>query len=114
MPELSADKTDLVSLRFYIANLAASQTAVALSPPGEATDTDLPEIPVPWAGSIVGISAVVESARTGGICTVLPTINGSNPSGCNAVIDDDPTQYQTSKYRRGQFSEGLAASKRFH
>lgn len=107
MTELSADKSNVIRLPFYIADAAASQTAVALSPPGEATATDVAEQPIPWKGSIVGLSVAVEAARTAGTLTLQPTINGT-AHGDGVIIDDDPTQYNTVTYARGtyQFTAG--------
>jgi len=102
MPELLADKSNVIPFVFHRADCGASLTDQALEAAGEATAADLPEIPCPWAGSIVGVSVAVEAARTAGTLTVEPTIDGSD-SGIDVVIDDDPTQYNTAKYRRGQY-----------
>lgn len=100
--ELAANKSNVVPFYFYVANAAASQTDQAMSAAGEATAADLPEVPCPWAGSIVGVSVVVEAARTGGSLTIEPTVNGT-AAGCSVTIDDDPTQYNTATYRRGLY-----------
>jgi len=99
--EMRSDKSNIVSFRFYLADLAASQSGVVLSPPGEATATDLGQHPIPWPGSIVGIGVSCEAARTGGTATFAPTINGTAIS-TTAVINATDTQYATNTARRGQ------------
>ena len=75
---------------FYQDNVAASQSAVALAVVGPASGIDYE---MPWAGSIVGISAQVASAeaRTAGTLTVDATINGT-VTGLQAVLDGTNTQ----------------------
>jgi hypothetical protein len=74
---------------FSQADVTASQSAVALAI--HAGDAALTEIPVPRAGSVTGISARTEGARTGGTCTVDVTKNGT-ATGLQAVIDATNTQ----------------------
>lgn len=102
MVELAANKSNVIAIPFYIANAAASQSAVVLSMPGEATATDMGQMPIPWAGSIVGLSVAVEAARTAGTLTLNPTINGT-ATAQSVVIDDDPTTYNTAQYARGAY-----------
>jgi hypothetical protein len=100
MGEMEPKKSNIVPFAFYIANAAASQTGEHLAAVGEATAADVPQQPCPWAGSIVGCSVQVEDARSGGILTVQPSINGSAAAE-TLVIDDDPTQYNSTEWRRG-------------
>ena len=99
MAELAANKSNVIAIPFYIADAAASQSAVVLSFPGEATATDMGQVPIPWAGSIVGISVAVEAARTAGTLTLNPTINGT-ATAQSVVINASNTQYNSSKYAR--------------
>lgn len=75
-------------------NVAASQSAVALSVVGPASGI---EFEMPWAGSIVGISAQVANAeaRTAGTLTVDATVNGS-VSGLQAVINGTNAEHHSS------------------
>jgi hypothetical protein len=79
---------------FYQDNVAASQSAVALTVVGPATGID---IEMPWAGSIVGISAqvVLAEARTAGTLTVDATVNGV-ASGLQAVLNGSNTQHHAA------------------
>jgi hypothetical protein len=96
-------KSNIIPFDFYVADASAGdQAAQAMSAAGEATVTDCPQQPCPWAGSIVGISVQVEGARTGGTLTIRPTINGSDAAE-ELVIDDDPAQYNSISWRRGEF-----------
>lgn len=102
MTELAANKSNVMAFPFYIADAAASQTAVVLSIPGEATATDMGQVPIPWAGSIVGLSVAVEAARTAGTLTLNPSIDGT-VTAQSVVIDDDPTTYNSVQYARGAY-----------
>ena len=104
MADWDPKKCNIVSFSFYVADASAqSQSATAMSAAGEATAGDLPQIPVPWDGSIVGLSVQVEAARTAGTLTIRPTINGTATAE-SITIDDDPTQYNTITWRRGLYS----------
>jgi hypothetical protein len=100
--EMDPKKSNIVPFTFYIANLAASQSAVALATAGEATAGDVPEQPCPWAGSIVGQSVQVEAARSAGTLTVQPEINAA-AAAATTVINADNTQYNTTTWNRGEY-----------
>lgn len=103
MVEMAANKSNIVAIPFYVADASGqSQSATAMSAAGEATAGDVPQVPVPFAGSIVGIGVQVEATRSAGTLTIRPTINGS--AAAQAVtIDDDPTQYNYASWRRGRY-----------
>lgn len=100
MAEMDPKKSNIVPFSFYVADASGqSQSSVAMSATGEATATDVPQQPCPWAGSIVGFSVQVEAARTAGTLTIQPTINGT-ASASTLTIDDDPTTYNYTTWRR--------------
>lgn len=103
MPEMDPKKSNIIPFEFYVEDASAgNQSAEALASVGEATVADVPQQPCPWAGSIVGISVQCEGARTGGTLTIRPTINGSDAAEA-LTLDDDPTQYNSAKFARGQY-----------
>jgi len=74
-------------------DVTASQTDTVLALHGG--DAALVNLPMYRAGSVVGISAWTEGARTGGTCTVDATVGGTK-TGLTAVIDDTNTQVNSS------------------
>lgn len=102
MPEMDPKKSNILTYSYHILNAAANQTAVEMAAAGEATSGDVPQQPVPWAGSIVGISIQIEAARTAGSLTIQPSIDGV-AAGTTLAIDDDPTQYNYVAWRRGRY-----------
>jgi hypothetical protein len=100
--EMEPKKSNIIPFAFYIANAASSQSGVHLAAVGEATAADVPQQPCPWPGSIVGLSVQVEDARSGGILTIQPSINGVAAAE-TLLVDDDPTQYNSVNWRRGEF-----------
>ena len=74
---------------FMQANVAASQTAVAIDVLGLVGNT---EYVMDGPGSIIGISVASNDARTAGTLTVDATINGT-VTGLQAVLDGTNTQY---------------------
>lgn len=103
MAEMEPKKSNIVTYAFYVADASGqSQSATNMSAAGEATATDCPQQPCPWAGSIVGLSIQVEAARTAGTLTIQPSINGTAAAAA-LTIDDDPTQYNTTTWRRGLY-----------
>ena len=95
-------KDDIVAVPFYVADASGQAGgATAMSAAGEATAGDVSQIPMPFGGSIVGISIQVEAARTTGTLYITPTINTVPITTAALTIDDDPTQYNTTTFRRG-------------
>jgi hypothetical protein len=72
-------KGQLIPLTFTQDAVAANQTDVQLSVnENAATSIHLAEgYAMPWAGSIVGISALLDTAATAGSLTVGATVNGT-------------------------------------
>lgn len=103
MAEMQPNKSNIVAIPFYVADASGqSQSATAMSAAGEATATDCAQVPIPWAGSIVGLSIQVEAARTAGTLTIQPSINGT-AGATTLTIDDDPAQYNYTSWRRGLY-----------
>lgn len=76
-------------------NVPGSQTDIALVIANART-----EIPMPVAGSIVGITIFSNEARTAGTATVEPTINGTG-IGLTAVLDGTNTTTHTAAQAEG-------------
>lgn len=74
---------------FMQANVAATQTAVAIDVLGLAGNT---EYVMAFPGSIIGISIAANAARSAGTLTVDATKNGT-VTGLQAVLDGTNTQY---------------------
>jgi len=103
MAEMDPKKSNIIPFAFYVADASGqSQSATAMSGTGEATAADVAQQPCPWAGDIVGISVQVEAARTAGTLTIQPAISGTAAAAA-ITIDDDPTQYNYTTWRRGQY-----------
>lgn len=85
-------------------DVAASQTAVALSLGNSRT-----ERPMPADGYIVGISVYSNAARTAGTLTVDATINGT-VSGLTATLDG--TNTQTKSTRQSNHADKFTAGQR--
>ncbi len=100
--EMEAKKSNILSFEYYAANLASTQTDLVLAAAGEATASDVPQQPCPWAGSIVGISVQIEAARSGGSAIFQPTIDGTRAA-ATATIDADPTQYVVESWNRQSY-----------
>ena len=81
-----------VPFGFGQADVAASQTAVALDVQGTPGNT---EYVMPFAGSIVGISVASNALRTGGTATLEPTVNGTGV-GLTTQINAGNTLYNSS------------------
>lgn len=97
-------KDDIVAIPFYVADASGqNQNPTSMSAAGEATAGDVSQVPMPIAGSLVGVSVQVEAARTGGTLTITPTVN-LTPVATPLAIDDDPTQYSTSTWNRGAYA----------
>ena len=80
------------------AQSAASQSAVALKLNVNAATSgslNITEIPMPFAGSIVGITAALTANKTAGVMTFAPTINGTalaSGTGLSAVAMANATK----------------------
>jgi hypothetical protein len=77
------------------ADCTASQAAVVL--PLVGGDADITGIPMPAAGSIVGVTMVCEAARTAGSCSVAPTINGTAATGLAALLNSNASSAVATK-----------------
>jgi len=102
MAENEPKKSNYFPLWFYVANAASGGTDVEMSIAGEATASDVPQQPIPWAGSIVGFSLQLEAAVSAGTATVYPTINGVTAAS-SLVLSTTVTQYTATKWRRGLY-----------
>lgn len=103
MAALDPRKSNVIPFSFYHANVITAAAAEALAAVGEATAGDVPQQPVPWAFSVVGISVQIEAARTCGTCAVQPAINGSAVAAA-ITIDGTNTQYMYNSWVRGAYA----------
>lgn len=89
---------------FFQSNVAASQSAVALSVLGLTGNTGFV---MPFPGSIIGISIASNDARTAGTLTVDVTKNGT-VTGLQAVLDgtNTTTHYATQEAEADVFDAG--------
>ena len=101
--DVDPKKCNFVAIPFYVADASGQeQSATEMSAAGEVTAADVPQVPMPWAGCIVGIAVQVEAARTAGALTIRPTIDGV--AAAEAVtIDADNVQYITDTWRRWRY-----------
>ena len=77
------------------ADCTASQAAVAL--PLVGGDADITGIPMPTAGSIVGVTMICEAARTAGSCSIAPTIAGTAATGLAALLNSNASSAVATK-----------------
>lgn len=91
-------------ITFGQSNVAANQTAVALSIVGQSGNT---EVVMAEDGYVMGISVASNDARTGGTLTVDATVNGTAQS-IQAILDSTNTTYHYSSVDRQTktFSKG--------
>jgi len=98
-------KDDMVAIPFYVADASGQAGGpAAMSVAGEATAADVSQVPMPFGGSLVGISIQVEAARTSGTLFITPTVNTVPITTAALTIDDDPTQYNTTTFNRGVYT----------
>ena len=95
-----------VALPFSHPNVAASQTNLEIYR-GSGADVALLRTVAPFDGSMVGITARTENARTAGQCAVHPSLNGAVKN-LEALIDVTNTQkhYATQLPQVETFSAG--------
>ncbi len=103
MAENEPKKSNYFPLWFYVAypTTGASDTEMSLA--GEATAGDMPQQPIPWPGSVVGMSIASEAAAAAGTMTVYATINGVT-TGTSLVLEAvTNTQYTGTRWARGLY-----------
>ena len=104
MSEFDPKKSNAFPMVYYVANAVSASTDIEMSVAGEATAADVPQQPIPWAGSIVGFSLQCAAVVTAGTATLVPTINGVT-AGSSLVLDAvTNTQYTAANYRRGVYA----------
>lgn len=108
-------KGQLLALTFMQADVAASQSAVALTVAevrdvaASADDQNAaPGYVIPWDFEIVGISVLSSAARTAGVLTVDATINGTAQT-AQAILNATNTTAISTKVKR-ETKRGLANS----
>jgi hypothetical protein len=103
MGEFEPKKSNVFPIACYVANAVSAQTDVEMSIAGEATAGDVPQQPIPWAGSIVGASLQCEAVVTAGTGTVYPTINGVTAASSLVLDAVTNTQYTAASWNRGLY-----------
>jgi len=103
MAEHEPKKSNYFPIWFYVASAATNSSSIEMSIAGEATATDCAQQPIPWAGSIVGMSLQSEAVVGAGTATVYPTINGVTAAS-SLVLSTTHTQYTAAAWRRGQYT----------
>lgn len=102
------DRGQLVALQFMQDNVAASQSNVQLTiaEVASAAGNVIDGYVMPWAGTIVGISAVVSTAATAGTLTVGPTIDGTEAADPTLTFTDQATRSDTAARGTASFAAG--------
>lgn len=105
MAEHEPKKSNYFPLAFYVAAAATDTADIEMSSVGEATATDMPQVPIPWAGSIVGFSMAAEAVCGAGTGDFVATINGVTAHASVALQLDavTNTQYTAAQYDRGLY-----------
>jgi hypothetical protein len=103
MTESDPKKSNFFPLWFYVATVTTPVADTEMSIAGEATAAAVPQQPIPWAGSIVGMSCQLQAAIGAGTATVYPTINGVTAA--SSLVFDATTnpQYTAASWRRGLY-----------
>jgi len=105
MGEFEPKKSNVFPIAVYVANAVSAQSDVQMSIAGEATATDVPQQPIPWAGSIVGMSLQCEAVVSAGTADLVATINGVTAAAAVALQLDavTNTQYTAATWNRGLY-----------
>jgi len=103
MAENEPKKSNYSTIWFYVASASTPSTDIEMSVGGEATAADCTQQPIPWAGSIVGMSLQVEAACGAGTATVYPTINGVTAASSLVIEATTNPQYTAAAWRRGLY-----------
>lgn len=106
MAEHDPKKSNYSTLAYYVAAATTDSADTEMSAVGEATATDMAQVPVPWAGSIVGFSIAAEAACGGGTGDYVVTINGVTAHADVALQLEGTTvtQYTAAQYDRGLYA----------
>lgn len=98
----------LVPLTFMQDAVAADQSAVALAVAEVASGAanGVTGYAMPWAGTIVGISAVLSAAATAGALAVAPTVGGSAAADPALAITDEASLTDTALRDAAAFDAG--------
>ena len=108
LQEIIAITSPTMSERFSRSGVAASLSNVQLNVyETEATGSKLQVqgIPLPFGGSIVGLSAALSAAASAGSLTLTVTINGV-ATNCQVVITTATTGYTIQEYGSANFNPG--------
>lgn len=102
------DRGQVVALTFMQDNVAASQSNVQLpiAQVASAAENVIDGYCMPWAGTIIGISAVVSTAATAGTLTVGPTVNGTEASDPTLSITTAASASDTAARGTATFTAG--------
>ncbi len=105
MGEFEPKKSNVFPIACYVANAVSAQDDIQMTIAGEATASDVPQQPIPWAGSIVGMSLQCEAVLTAGTADIVATINGVTAATAVALQLDavTNTQYTGATWNRGLY-----------
>lgn len=101
-------QTGLVVLSFMQDNLAASQTAAALTIAEVAAAAGNVTIgaPMPFPGCIVAVSAIVSTAGSAGTLTVGPSVDTVVPAAPSLIITTQASMYRAVPFNSVRFAAG--------
>ena len=89
--DITAGGGRLMAFSFTKTNMSGTATDTFSARGGATSNGD--EYVMPWAGSVMAISAALNDARTAGSAIFKPTIDGTAVTTLSTTIDDSPTQY---------------------
>lgn len=98
----------VVPLLFSHDNVAASQTDAQLTvlQVASAAENAVTEYRAPWAGVVIGVSAVLSTAGSAGTLTVGPTVNGTEQADPTLSITTEASKSDTAVRGAAAFAAG--------
>ncbi len=102
------DRGQVIPLTFMQDNVAASQSNVQIpiAQVASAAENVVDGYAMPWAGTIVGISAVVSTAGSAGTLTVGATIDGTEAADPALSITTEASKSDTAARGAAAFAAG--------
>lgn len=102
------DRGQVVALTFMQDNVAASQSNVQIpiAQVASAAENVVDGYAMPWAGTIVGISAVVSTAGSAGTLTVGATVDGTEAADPTLSITTEASKSDTATRGTASFAAG--------
>lgn len=105
---LLSNPVQLIPLQFMQDNVAASQTDVQIpiAQVASAAENAIAGYKMPWAGVVVGISAVLEAAGSAGSLTIGATVNGTEAADPTLSITTEASKADTAFRGAAPFAAG--------